>query len=82
MAAQIGLLHNSESKLESEQVHHIAVAEGNIAVAVIDGKDVDVLDSRVVVVVVDIAVVVNDKGIPHHFVYTIPVWHLDSYTSE
>ena len=76
MAAQIGLLHNSESKLEAGQVHHIAVAEGNIAVAVIDGKNaVDVLDRRVVVVVVDIAVVVKDKGIPHHSVYTIPVWH-------
>ena len=45
MAAQFGLLHNSESKLEAEQVQHIAVAEGNSAVAVIDGKDaVDVLD--------------------------------------
>ena len=75
MAAQIGLLHNSESKLEAGQVHHIAVAEGNIAVVVIDGKDAVVLDSRVVVVVADIAVVVKDKGIPHHSVYTIPVWH-------
>ena len=84
MAAQFGLLHNCEGRLEgAEQVHHIAVDEGNIADAVIDGKDaVDGLDSGVVVVVVDIAVVVRDKGIPHHFVYTIPVWHLDSYTSE
>ena len=28
------------------------------------------------------AVVVEDRGIPHHFGCTIPVWNWDSYTSE
>ena len=77
MAAQIGLLHNCGSKLEeAELVHHIAVA------LIDDEAAVDVPDSGVVVVDIEIAVVVKDKGIPHHFVCTIPVWHLDSYTSE
>ena len=76
MAAQIGLLHNCGSKLEeAEQVHHIAVA------LIDDEAAVDVPDSGVVVDI-EIAVVVKDKEIPHHFVCTIPVWHLDSYTSE
>ena len=35
-AAQMVLVHNSESKSEAEQGHHIAVAEENIAVAVVD----------------------------------------------
>ena len=67
------VVHSSESKLEAE---HIAVAGENIAVAVVD--------SMPVVVVIDIgfAVVVEDKGIPRHFVCTIPVWRLDSYTGE
>ena len=65
-AAQI---HNSDYRLEAEQAHHIAVAVG---------------DCKAVVVVVDVelAVVVEDRGIPHHFVCTIPVWNWDSYTSE
>ena len=36
------------------------------------------LDSEAVVAVA----VVEDKGIQHHFVYTIPSWHFYSYTSE
>ena len=75
-AAQIGLVHNSESKLEAEQGHHIAAAEENIAVAVVDSKPV------VVVVDVGFAAAVEDKGIPLHFVCTTPVWCWDSYTSE
>ena len=67
-AAQV--VHNSESRLEAEQAHHIAVAEEKNVVA------------EVVVFDTGFAVVVEDKGTPHHFVCTIPVWHWDSYTSE
>ena len=46
---------------------------------VLDGTAaVVLLDSEAVVVVA----VVEDKGIQHHFVYTIPSWHFYSYTSE
>ena len=38
----------------------------HIAVAAVDGE----------------TVVVEDRGIPHHFVCTIPVLNWDSYTSE
>ena len=69
-AAQIYLVHYSESKLEAEQGHHIAAAEENIAVAVVDSKPV--------VVDIGFAAAVEDKGIPHHFVCTIPVWCWDS----
>ena len=77
-AAQIGLVHNSESKLEAEQghQHHIAAAEENIAVAVVDGKPV------VVVADIGFAAVAEDKRTPLHFVCTIPVWYWDSYTNE
>ena len=71
-AAQIDLVHNSESKLEADQGHHIAAAEENIAVAVVESKPV------VVVVDIGFAAAVEDKGIPHHFVCTIPVWCWDS----
>ena len=73
-AAQIGLLHYSESKLEGEQAPHIADAEENLAV----------IDGQHAVVVLDIAdaAVGEDIGTPHHFVYTIPAWHWDSCTSE
>ena len=87
VAAQIDLLHYSESKLEAEQASQIAAAEENIAVAVVESKAaVVVLDKKAAVVVVldtaAAAVVVEDNGTPHHFVYTTPPWHSDSYTSE
>ena len=75
---QVCLLHKSESKLEAEQEQapHFAFADECIPVAVLDGTaDVVLLDSEAVVVV-------EDKGIQHHFVYTIPSWHIYSYTSE
>ena len=70
-AAQIYLVHNSESKLEAEQGH-----QHHIDVAVVDGKPV------VVVVDIGFAAVAEDKRTPLHFVCTIPVWHWDSYTNE
>ena len=71
-AAQV--VHNSESRLGAEQGHHIAVAEEKIVVAEVD--------IEVVVFDIEVVVVVDDKGTPHHFVCTIPVWQWDSYTSE
>ena len=66
-AAQIDLLNNSDNKVEAEQAHHNAeVVVDSTAVAVVD---------------FDFAVV-EDKGIPHHFFCTIPVWQWYSYTSE
>ena len=73
-AAQVDHVHNAESRLEAEQAHHIAVAEEKIVVAEVD--------IEVVVLDIGFAVVVDDKGTPHHFVCTIPVWQWDSYTSE
>ena len=68
---QVYLLHNSESKLP-----HFASADECIPVAVLDGTaDVVLLDSEAVVVV-------EDKGIQHHFFYTIPSWHFYSNTGE
>ena len=69
-AAQIYLVHNSESKLEAEQGH-----QHHIAVAVVDGKPVVVVD-------IGFAAVAEDKRTPLHFVCTIPVWYWDSYTNE
>ena len=68
---QVYLLHNSESKLP-----HFASADECIPVAVLDGT------AAAVVVDSDAAVVVEDTGIQHHFVYTIPSWHSYSCTSE
>ena len=71
---QVYLLHNSGSKFP-----HFASADECIPVAVLDGTAaVVLLDSEAVVVVA----VVEDKGIQHHFVYTIPSWHFYSCTSE
>jgi len=74
--AAVQIVHSSESKLEAGQSHHIAVAGENIAVAVVDSKP------AVAVVDIGFSAVVEDKGTPHHFVCTIPVWQWDSYTSE
>ena len=64
----------AESRLEAEQGHHIVVVEEKIVVAEVD--------IEVVVFDIGLAVVVDDKGTPHHFVCTIPVWQWDSCTSE
>ena len=68
---QVYLLHNSEGKLP-----HFASADECIPVDELDGTaSAVVLDS-------DAVVVVEDKGIQHHFVYTIASWHFYSCTSE
>ena len=48
-------------------LHNSAVLDGTAAAVVVDS---------------DAAVVVEDTGIQHHFVYTIPSWHSYSCTSE
>ena len=57
-------------------LHNSASADQCIPVAELDGTaSAVVLDS-------DAVVVVEDTGIQHYFVYTIPSWHFYSYTSE